>query len=246
MSNNFKQTIIKNIKKLSGKYNLSEIYSDWIHIMAYSISNSADKGQYDEREQCYMTIIKKYTKEEAQCLADCFSLLVLALEEKQKDWLGEIYMELEIGNKNTAQFFTPFYISQLMAELTFSKNEDKLKEKNWIGYYEPCCGAGSMTIAFALAMEKQKYNYQTQLVVWCEDIDENCLLMTYVQLSLLGIKAICKVKNSILQEEFSTWYTPFYIYFPPPKEVKEEKKQVISKQLKANPSNEEVEQLVLF
>lgn len=246
MNENFKLTIIKNIKNISGKYNLSEVFSDWVHIMAYSISNSADKSQAEEREKAYMSIIKKYTKEEIERLTESFSCLVLALERKQKDWLGEIYMELELGNDNTGQFFTPFYISQLMAELTFSKNETKLIEKNWIGYYEPACGAGGMTIAFALAMEKQKYNYQTQLVAWCEDIDENCLLMAYVQLSLLGIKAICKVKNSITQEEHSTWYTPFYICFPPPKEVKDKKETVVIEQKKEPQPIEEIEQLVLF
>ena len=134
-----------------------------------------------------------------------------------------------------------------MAEMTFTGSEEKLKEKNWIGYYEPCCGAGGMTIGFAEAMQKKKYNFQQQLVVWCEDIDENCLLMAYVQLSLLGIKAICKVKNSLSQEEISTWYTPFYIYFPPRFEEKEETlEKVVEQVVEQQELTGEMEQLALF
>lgn len=246
MNNDYKYTISQTIKTLSGKYNLSEVFSDWVHIMAYSISNSADKLHAKKREEAYMTIIKKYTKEETERFVEAFSQLVLLLEQQPKDWLGEIYMELELGNDNKGQFFTPFHIAQLMAELTFSKNEYKLHDKNWIGYFEPCCGAGGLTIAFALAIQKQKYNYQNQLVAWCEDIDETCLLMTYVQLSLLGIKAICKVKNSLTQEEYSTWYTPFYVCFPPPKEAKEEKESLILEKKTNQPITKEIEQLVLF
>ncbi|MEB5953145.1 hypothetical protein [Enterococcus innesii] len=71
-----------------------------------------------------------------------------------------------------------------------------------------------MVLAFAVAMESGGYNYQTQLRVECEDIDENCLLMAYVQLSLCGINAVCKVKNSMSGDETYTWYRPFHMINP--------------------------------
>ncbi|OTN83953.1 hypothetical protein A5819_003503 [Enterococcus sp. 7E2_DIV0204] len=247
MKKDFKQEIVKEIKRLSGKKNVSQIYFDWVHIMAYTLSNGADKIQFRKREDAYLELINQYNKKEVEVFTKCFALLIEALEYKMHDWLGDIYMGLEISNKNAGQFFTPYSVSLLMAEITFTSSEEKLKEKNWIGYYEPCCGAGGMTIAFAEAMQKKKYNFQTQLVVWCEDIDENCLLMTYVQLSLLGIKAICKVKNSLSQEEFSTWYTPFYIYFPPKLEKKEETlEKVVEQVVEQQELTGEIEQLALF
>lgn len=247
MKKDFKQEIVKEIKRLSGKKNVSQIYFDWVHIMAYTLSNSADKLQFREREDAYLELVKKYDKKEIEGFTKCFGLLIQALEYKMRDWLGAIYMELGISNEVTGQVFTPYDMSLLMAEMAFIGSEEKLEEKNWIGFYEPCCGAGGMTIAFAEAMQKKKYNFQTQLVVWCEDIDENCLLMTYVQLSLLGIKAICKVKNSLSQEEFSTWYTPFYIYFPPRFEDKEETlEKVVEQVVEKQEITGEIEQLALF
>lgn len=137
-------------------------------------------------------------------------MLILAIESKSSDWLGEIYMSLEIENKTSGQFYTPYSISLLMAELTFHGQEKILQKQRWLGYYEPCCGSGSMIIAFAEVMKRNKYNYQKQLYVLCEDIDENWLLMTYIQLSLMGIDAICKVKNSLTLTEYSTWSTPVH------------------------------------
>ncbi|MGF2074987.1 N-6 DNA methylase [Enterococcus casseliflavus] len=211
---NYQKMITTKLQSLSGKQNISTVFFDWIHAMAYAFSNSADKAQFEEREAAYMVLIRKYTKEEANVFADCLGLLTMAFEYKVQDWLGAIYMDLNINSKNSGQFFTPSNIAELMARMTFTNNEPLLEEKGWIGYYEPCVGAGSMVLAFAKAMESGGYNYQTQLRVQCEDIDENCLLMAYVQLSLCGINAVCKVKNSLSGEEASTWYTPFYIINP--------------------------------
>ncbi len=71
-----------------------------------------------------------------------------------------------------------------------------------LGYYESACCAGSMIIVFTQGMERKGYNSQQQLHVWYEDIDENFLLMSYVQLSVLSVNAVCEVKDSLSQEKF--------------------------------------------
>lgn len=70
-----------------------------------------------------------------------------------------------------------------------------------------------MIIALASALKDKEYNSQTKLTIQCEDLDQTCLLMCYVQLSILGIKAKCQVKNTLTNEVFSTWQTPFSILF---------------------------------
>ena len=46
------------------------------------MSNATDKSHFDEREQQYITIVKKYTKQEVDTFADMFSILVMALEDE--------------------------------------------------------------------------------------------------------------------------------------------------------------------
>ncbi|MGF1957479.1 hypothetical protein ACQUFE_16480 [Enterococcus casseliflavus] len=108
-----------------------------------------------------------------------------------------------------------------------------------------------MVLAFAKAMESGGYNYQTQLRVQCEDIDENCLLMAYVQFSLCGINAVCKVKNSLSGEETSTWYTPFHIINPAWITRKKQEPATEQKRMQKEEPDiwaipEDAEQLVLF
>ena len=68
-----------------------QVWSDWITISAIAVSNATDKSHFDEREQQYMTIVKKYTKQEVDAFADMFSILVMALEDNsEQDFLGEL------------------------------------------------------------------------------------------------------------------------------------------------------------
>ena len=76
-----------------------QVWSDWITISAIAVSNATDKSHFDEREQQYMTIVKKYTKQEVDAFADMFSILVMALEDNsEQDFLGELYMCLGLGS----------------------------------------------------------------------------------------------------------------------------------------------------
>lgn len=210
---NKKKEIINMLQSITGKYSLGGVFTDWIHLMAYTCSNTMDHLQFEEREALYLHTIKKYSRDQVTIFCECLALLTLALEEDPIDWLGEIYMELNLANKSMGQCFTPNHVARLMAELTFASGQSEVLENGRMNYYEPCCGSGSMIIGLASVMKEKGYNYQSQLIVHCEDLDENCLLMTYVQLSLLGIDAVCQVKDSLSNDVFSTWYTPFH-FFP--------------------------------
>ena len=88
-----------------------QVWSDWITISAIAVSNATDKSHFDEREQQYMTIVKKYTKQEVDTFADMFSILVMALEDNsEQDFLGELYMCLGLGSHHAGQFFTPYHL----------------------------------------------------------------------------------------------------------------------------------------
>lgn len=72
------------------------------------------------------------------------------------DVLGDIFGALEVGNSAAGQFFTPFYISELMAQIIGF--EDALEKKGFVSVNEPTCGAGGMIIALAKTMYEQKFN----------------------------------------------------------------------------------------
>lgn len=207
----FKKQFIQVLNKFSQKKNISTLFFDFCHLSACSMSNSVDRANYVLREDTYLKIISKYDKTEAGYFPELLNIVIRALEHDPFDFLGYVYMDLNISNKQAGQFFTPSSVSDLMARLTWSNTDDtKLEKDGFIELNDPCVGAGTMVISFANLLKTKGHNYQTKLRVTCSDIDSNVLAMTYVQFSLLGIDAVCLLGDSLTMEFTSTWITPLY------------------------------------
>ena len=134
-----------------------QVWSDWITISAIAVSNATDKSHFDEREQQYMTIVKKYTKQEVDTFADMFSILVMALEDNsEQDFLGELYMCLGLGSDHAGQFFTPYHLCEFMSVVTTSAEEfqQKIGDRGWVAVCDPTCGAGALLVAQTNAGKK--------------------------------------------------------------------------------------------
>lgn len=206
-----KRQLTRILESLTYRHSTWDIFSDWVEMMAISISNSCDKVHFEDREKRYMDIVRKYNKEELNKFAEAFACLVTTMEhDGLRDILGETFHELELHNKYKGQFFTPFHVCECMAEITIG-DHPKLNDKGYITVCEPCSGSGAMVIGAAGALNKAKINYQKQMVVLANDIDPKCTHMCYVQLSLLGIPAVVTNGNSLTVEEWSRWYTPMYL-----------------------------------
>ena len=193
------ETIIEDIKKLSGKYNPHIIFSDWVRMYAISIQNSCTLSNklWEKREEEYINTMKRYTTEEMKIMVEMNGLLVIAFKEKISDYLGEIYMKSGAGSKQTGQFFTPFHLSVLTASVAL-KNVTKEQK---IPMNEPSTGGGGMILAAAKVLQEKGINYQRCLDVTAQDLDWNGVYMTYVQLSLIGVKAIV-IQGDTLSEPY--------------------------------------------
>lgn len=203
------QQIKKLIDNMSGKYNRYDIFRDFIVLSACTISNSVDKGQWRAREDMYMKTIAKYSKDEANKFAEMLALMVLAYESRMGDFIGELYMTMDFGNKHAGQFFTPYHVSRLISYMTYKSKRDE----QVITLNEPSCGSGGMIVAFAEAMRIDDRNYQTDLRVVCNDLDYDAARMCYVQLSLLGIDAIVEQRNTLApldKPPGEIWFTPMH------------------------------------
>lgn len=207
-----KKTMIKYFNELARKHSLWNVFTDFCEMSALAIANSVDWAQYDRREKRYMEIVKKYTKEEANKIASILAELTLALQEEPTDVLGEIFMELELGNKWKGQFFTPMSVSKMMADITIADlPEEAVKEYGYFTVSEPAVGGGANIIALALAMKDKGLNYQKQMLVTATDVDIRAVHMAFIQFSLLGIPAVVIHGNTLTVEEWEHWKTPFYV-----------------------------------
>lgn len=181
--------------------------------MAISISNAVDRPHRAEREGRYMTIVGKYDKAIIDTFPRVMAEVVMELERKPSDVLGQTFHELELHNKARGQYFTPYSVSQMMAHMTVDEALLKRAEdKGFVTAHEPACGSGSMVIALAEAMENKGVNYQQQLHVTAVDIDVRAVHMAYVQMSLMNIPAEIRVGDTLTGEMRDSWFTPAHIF----------------------------------
>lgn len=207
------KAIIKLIGENAHRHDRWRVFSDFVQLSAFAISNAVDLRNRDTRESDYMRIIGQYSKDEANRFPMMLAELVNGLEDGMADVLGQVYMELELGNKDRGQVFTPYSLCQASAKMVFDKPhvDSIIADKGYISMQEPAVGGGAMVIAFAEVMKEAGINYQQHLHVTATDVDIKAACMAYVQFSLLNIPATAIHGNTISQEEWSRWYTPAHI-----------------------------------
>lgn len=212
-----KKQIVDIIVRMSGKYPPYVIFSDWVEMMALSIQNTLTLIHGDlwkRREKQFEEIRSKYTDDEFTKFGEMFSLLCKAFEDSFGDILGEIYMESDSGNKYTGQFFTPFTISKMNAELIIPNDYDGSHK---LTFNEPTVGGGGMIIAVAAILHERGINYQKCMEVVAQDLDWKGVYMSYVQFSLLGISATVVQGDTLSEPYCGRNYPPERIFRTPMK-----------------------------
>ena len=191
---------LKLFDKLTYSRSAWQVWEDLMTVMACSISNAVDRtpDKFKRREEQYEIAIKNLGGVEVP--AQIFNIVVIALEENpNQDFLGQLYMSLNLGNHWRGQFFTPYHVSELMAKITIGEEHQKeIEKKGYVSVCDSCVGAGAMLIAAAAAFREYKINYQTSVVFVGQDIDPVVAKMAYIQLSLLGCPGYIIVGNSLL------------------------------------------------
>ena len=216
-----KKDFLKAFGRLSYRHSAWEVWNDFVVMAACALSNPVDKMHYKEREDRYLSIIRKYKKDEQEVFSELFALTVMALEKNQEqDFLGQLYMELKLNSKEKKQEFTPYGLCQAMAEITMADTVREVHECGYITLNDCCCGGGAILIAGVNTAKRllgeEGLNFQNHVLVSAQDIDETVALMCYIQLSLLGVAAYIKVGNSITEPMTDSdtlenyWFTPMY------------------------------------
>ena len=195
---------IKLIESNCYEFQAWELFTDFCKMTAISLYQPFLRSEELEKE--YLQTISKYKKNIAEIFPKLLSYLAMGLEDKMGDFLGECFMNLNLGSKYKGQFFTPYHISNFMASIL----GEPIKNKESI--VEPCCGSGVMIIARADIIKREYgFEYQNIMEVQAIDVDILCVHMSFIQLSLLGISAEVIHGNALSNEKFSIWYTPKYI-----------------------------------
>lgn len=105
---------LKSFQKLTYRRRAWDVWRDYILLHACSISNVLDKDNYDQREKLYLKIIHQYSKEEQAIFPELAAYTTMALDRNQEqDFLGKMFMRLDLGNRSAGQFFTPYHVCEV-------------------------------------------------------------------------------------------------------------------------------------
>lgn len=177
-----------------------QAWSDFVEITAIAISNRFEIREKvkQERERRYMDIIGQYSKKEQQIFPELVAILVQALErECEQDFLGEMFMALELGSHWKGQFFTPYSLCKAMSAINVQDANDKIGAKGYVSLNDPACGAGATLIAARNALELAGIG-GTQAFFVGQDIDRTAAMMCYIQLSLLGCAGYVVIADTLI------------------------------------------------
>lgn len=217
--------LVRLFDQLAQRHSRWEVWADFVYMTAATLSNAVDKAHFEDREKNYLAIARKYSKAELEAVAEMFALVVTGIDENtDQDFLGELFMGLDLGNQYKGQFFTPYNVCRMMAQITGTDDlKARLQRQGWVSVNDCCCGAGALLVAFANECTRQHINYQTNVLFVAQDIDLTAGLMCYIQLSLLGCPGYVVIGNTLTepsvsldgrglipQDRGNVWYTPFY------------------------------------
>ncbi len=164
------KTFIQKLSSLETSKSPQEKFRDFCELAycAYAkpVAQVADQETLEDR---YMQIVSTYRDKDAvRAYPDLVAMVYHGVQSG--DFLGSIAAEIGALNDAQGQFFTPFEVSRLMAEMSLSENEPLIQEKGYLTVQEPAAGAGGMILAFAQAMRRRGYNPNRHLFVSAIDI----------------------------------------------------------------------------
>lgn len=188
------------------------LFRDFAAMAALELSSAVDLRTRDLRRAELASLRSRYTAAQLEQMSALLSCAIESLQAEMHDCLGQIYMQLNIGNEDRGQFFTPYEVAHLLAHINLGGSDKIIARRGYVTMDEPAAGAGCMAIVFASVLSERGHNYQQSMHARLTDIDMTAVHMSYVQLSLLYIPALIVHGDALRPRPGDGhWYTPAHI-----------------------------------
>ena len=207
------RALVKAMNEIGMTRGLETVFRDWCHCFALSIANTScpfhDK-QWESRERRYLEIIGKYSKDEVARFPTMCADLSEAFEvDTFQDHPGRVYMELFGGQKRLGQCFTPMPVCHACAVAAIEPVDGETRT-----CADEACGGGAMLIAACQVYREHSVDYQRWLKITAGDIDSLCVHMCYIQLSLIGARAMVYHADALTRDTWDCFVTPMEYMWP--------------------------------
>lgn len=214
--------------QLCRRHSAWDVWSDYITLTACSISVMVDHDpkRFDERGHLLQTTADRYQDDELD-LFDAMNEIMMdsMTRHPRQDFLGRLYMALDFGAAWHGQYFMPWIVAHMIAEMSLADKLGQADTKPYLSVCDSACGSGCLLIAAAAAyidMAKEEGRYDRDLLFVAQDIDPVVAKMCYIQLSLLGCAGYVAIGDSLandiggsklfpsIGEGDELWFTPMW------------------------------------
>lgn len=188
----------------------SEVFADFCELAYCALAKRACPwaDQRDRLEAQYMRVVARYRDpDDIRNMPQLMALALTTIAGDGIDFMGQVACEIGALDAGLGQFFTPYELGRLMAEMNLGDAAELVAQKGFITIQEPAAGAGGMLIAAADALEARGLALHD---CWMEAIElsRSTYHMLYVQLAARGIAGRVVCGNSLSMETFTWAFTP--------------------------------------
>lgn len=220
----------------------TEVFADFCELAYCALAKQASPfpDQRDQLEAQYMRVVGRYRDpDDIRAMPEMLAIALTTIRAGGADFMGQIAGEIGALDAGLGQFFTPYEVSRLIAEMNLGDAAAMIADRGFITIQEPAAGAGGMLLAAADTLEAQNIALSS---VWMEAIElsHSTYHMLYVQLAARGIAGRVFCGNALSLETHTWAYTPAAADFvalhghPFAGQIAQEKSEQATAQKKAN------------
>lgn len=194
----------------------SEILNHWLDAAFRSLRGRLLLGKsHADNEAEYMRIVARCRdpQQTMQGFSVMLGAAMLALRAAPIDFIGPVFSTLS-ASASMGQFFTPYHLSRLMAEMTIGSAEEMLDGKPWLDLCEPSCGVAGMCLATNEVLRARGIDPATHAHWIAVDVDYRAMCGAYLQLALTDSSAVVVHGNTLSLEQWMATETPAAVLFP--------------------------------
>lgn len=201
---------VKRLADIDRSKRLTEVFRDFCEMAYCSLAKQACPfpDQADKLEANYMEVVARYrNKADIAIMPELMAMALIALNGGGGDFLGSVAAEIGALDSGLGQFFTPYDISRLMAEMNLTEAPEIITREGFLTLSEPAAGAGGMVLAAADVIEGKGFCPARNLWVEAVELNRATFHMAYIQISARGIAGQVICGNSLSLDVYERVYT---------------------------------------
>jgi hypothetical protein len=188
----------------------TEVFADFCELSYCALAKVAcpSEEQRDALEQQYMGVVARYrNKDDVRKMPELLAFALEAIHVGGMDFLGAVAGELGVLDARLGQFFTPYHVSRMMAEISLTDVANTIEANGFVTVSEPAVGAGGMVIAVADVIEGLGFDPACHLWVEATELSHTTYYMGFIQINARGVAGKITCGNSLSMETFTSAYT---------------------------------------